>query len=255
MANSNPYFPCEIVEQDNDYSVICTNFHYFDDHFGGKGGGGYAVERLAKKLVREHAIKGVKFDSEAGMFCAYSEKRTPLKQLCIQLRKITGGEKKHLARQKQSEPSIPLDQAEQLLIKGFFVALYAEAERMFLKHVPYPPMTPQQQELLRLIREGTDAEKIRVARKINSEARTLIRNWEHYLSHPDTTKLFMECCDANTDNAPVFQELIWALVFICDRHLRDLRSKPYFLSCLDHKRQQVRCLERVSLKPSASRAS
>lgn len=242
MAKANPYFPCEIVEQDNDYSVICSHFHYFDDHFGDQGGDGYTVERLAKKLVREHAIKGVKFDSEAGMFCAYSNKKTALKQICAQLRKITGGERKHLAHQKQSEPSIPLDQAEQLLIKGFVISLDETAQRKFLKHVPYPPMTPQQQELLRLIREGTDAEKIRAARKVNSEARTLVRNWEHYLSHPETTKLFMECCDANKDIAPVHQELIWALVFICDRHLPDLRAKPYFLACLDHKKQQVRCL-------------
>ena len=176
------------------------------------------------------------------MFCAYSEKKTPLKQLCAQPRKITGGEKKHLAHQQQSEPSIPLDQAEQLLIKGFVLSLDESAQRQFLEHVPYPPLTPQQQKLLRLIREGTDAEKIRAARKINSEARTLVRKWDHYLSHPETTKLFLDCCDANTDNAPVFQELIWALVFICDRHLPDLRTKPYFLSCLDHKRQQVRCL-------------
>ena len=80
MTQSNPYFPCDIVEQDSDYSVICSHFHYFEDHFGDKGGGGYTVERLAKKLVREQAIKGVKFDSEAGMFCAYSDKKGPLKQ-------------------------------------------------------------------------------------------------------------------------------------------------------------------------------
>lgn len=73
MATSNPYFPCQLVEQENDYSIICSHFHYFDDHFGDRGGGGYSVERLAKKLIREHAIKGVKFDSEAGMFCAYSD--------------------------------------------------------------------------------------------------------------------------------------------------------------------------------------
>jgi hypothetical protein len=242
MTKSNLYFPCEIVEQDNDYSVICSHFHYFDEYFGERGGGGYTVERLAKKLVRECAIKGVKFDSEAGMFCAHSDKKGPLKQLCTQLRKITGGEKKHLARQKQSKPSIPVDRAEQLLIKGFVISLDEEAQRQFLKHVPYPALTPQQQELLRLIREGSDAERIRAARKINSEARKLVRKWDHYLSHPETTKLFLDCCDANKDNPPVFQELIWALVFICGRHLPDLRAKPYFLSCLDHNKQQVRCL-------------
>ncbi|MCP4890020.1 MAG: hypothetical protein GY904_25880 [Planctomycetaceae bacterium] len=242
MAKSNPYFPCEFVEQDADYSVICSHFHYFDDHFGNKEVGGYTVERLAKKLVREHAIKGVKFDSEAGMFCAYSDKKGPLKQLCLQLRKITGGAQKNLARRKQSEPSIPLDQAEQLLIKGFVISLDEKAQRQFLKHVPCPALTPQQQKLLQFIQKGTDAEIIRAARKINSEARTLVRKWGHYLSHPETTKLLLDCCDANKDNAPVYQELIWALVFICDRHLPDLRAKPYFHSCLEHKKQQVRCL-------------
>ena len=242
MSKSNPYFPCEFVEQDADYSILCSQFHYFDDHFGGQEAGGYTVERLAKKLVREHAIKGVKFDSEAGMFCASSDRKGPLKQLCLQLRKITGGERQHLARRKQSEPSIPLDQAERLLLKGFVISLDEKSQRQFLKHVPYPALTPQQQELMGFIREGTDAERIRAARKINSEARTVVRKWDHYLSHPETTRLFLDCCDTNKSNASVYQELIWALVFICDRHLPDLRAKSYFLSCLDHKKQQIRCL-------------
>lgn len=240
MSKSNPYFPCKLVEQEDDYSIICSDFHYFDDHFGDRDAGGYSVERLAKKLTRESAILGVKFDSEAGLFCAYSDRKGPLKQLCTQLRKITGGESKHLKRQEQSEPSITLDQAERLLLKGFVVSLDKKAQNQFLKNVPCPARTAKQGEWLRLLREGTNAEKIRAARKINAEARTLVRNWDNYLSHPDTTTLILDCCDINEDNPAVFQELIGALAFICDRHLPDLRAKPYFLSCLNHKKQQVR---------------
>jgi hypothetical protein len=242
MTTPNPYFPCVLVEAEDSFSVVCSHFHYFDDHFGGREVGGYTVEGLAKKLVKEHAIAGVKFDSEAGMFCAYSDRKAPLKKLCMHLRKIAGAEKKHLAREKQSQPSIPLDQAEQSLIKGFVISLDEEAQERFLHHVPCPALSSQQQELLRQIRGGTDAEKIRAARKINSEARTLVRQWDHYLSHPETTKLLLDCCDANKDNTPVFQELIWALIFICERHLPDLRAKPYFLASLSNNSQQVRFL-------------
>lgn len=242
MAKPNPYFPCEIVEQDNDFSIVCSHFHYFDDYFGDRGGGGYTVERLAKKLVREHEIKGVKFDSEAGMFCAYSGKKGPLKQLCTQFRKITGGEKKHLAARQHSEASIALPQAERLLIKGFVTSLEKHTQEQFLKHVPCPALSKQQADCLQLVRDGIDAEKIRAARKINSEARTLVRDWNNYLSHPSTTKLLLDCCDANQHSPSVYQELIWALVFICDRHLPDLRAKSYFLAAMEDKKQQMRCL-------------
>ena len=43
MSKSNPYFPCEIVEQDSDYSIVCSNFHYFDDCFGNREVGGYTI--------------------------------------------------------------------------------------------------------------------------------------------------------------------------------------------------------------------
>ena len=242
MNQNNPYFPCSFTEHDGQYSVVCSHFHYFDEYFGDKGGGGYTVEKLAKKLVREHGIKGVKFDSEASMFCAYSEMRAPLEQLCDVLRSFTGSEEKHLAIQIESEPSIPMDEAEQLLIKGFVISIDESAQLQFLKHVPYPPVTSRQQKLLNLICEGDDGEKIYAAKKINSEARTLVKNSKHYLSHPDTITLFLKCCDENKGSPSVFQELIWALVFICDRHLPDLRTKPYFISCLVHPRYQVRYL-------------
>lgn len=241
MAQSNPYFPCGLIEHEGSFSIICSSFHYFDDYFGPKEGGGYSVEKLAKKLVKEHEIRDVKFDSEAGMFCAYSDKKTPLKKLCVQLRKITGGEKKHLA-QESTAPSIPLDEAERLLLKGFVLSLDKRAQKRFLKHVPCPALSKQQAENLNLIQNGTDAEKIKAAKRINSEARTYVRDWDHYLSHPDTTELLLKCCDANRDNPPVLQELIWALVFICDRHLPDARTEPYFRECLENKHQRMRIL-------------
>lgn len=242
MATPNPYFPCQLVEQENDYSIICSHFHYFDDHFGDRGGGGYSVERLAKKLIREHATKGVKFDSEAGMFCAYSDTKGPLKTLCTKLRKITGGEKQHVAAQQKLKPSIPLPQAERLLIKGFVMSLDKLAQTRFLKHVPCPALSQLEAECLRLVQDGTAAEKIRAAKKINSQARTLVRKWDNYLSHPSTTKLLLDCCDANQETPAVVQEIIWALVFICDRHLPDLRTQPYFLAALESNRQQMRWL-------------
>lgn len=175
MATTNPYFPCALVEQTDDYRVICSDLHYFDEFFGDSGSSGYAIERLAKKLVREHSITGVKFDSEAGMFCAYSNRKTPLKKLCTKLRLITGSERKHLAEKQLSEPTISLDKAEQLLLKGFVLSLDEKAQKQFLKHVPYPATTVQQKQLLQQIQDGTAEEKIRAAKKINSEARTLVR--------------------------------------------------------------------------------
>lgn len=241
MTQLNPYFPCTLVEQDDDYSIICSQFHYFDDHFKGREVGGYTVERLAKRLAKQNSITGIKYDSEAGMFCAYSPRKGPLKQLCTALRKTTGSQRMHQAK-ADSQPKIPLEDAEKLLLKGFVLSLNKPAQKRFLKQVPVPAMSKLQAENIRLIQKGTDQEKIKAARKVNSEARTRVRDWANYLSHPSTTGLLIEACDREIENDPVFQEFVWALVFIGDRHLPDLRTKPLFLSCLEHKRQQVRIL-------------
>jgi hypothetical protein len=132
MANSNPYFPCELVEQGDDYSIICSSFHLFTEHFGDKELGGYSIERLAKRLAREHRIKGINFDSEAGMFCAYATEKEPLEQLCEQLRDFTGGEELHVSVQQESNRSIPLAEAEELLINGFVKSLDNIAQKRFL---------------------------------------------------------------------------------------------------------------------------
>ncbi len=242
MANPNPYFPCEIVEQGDDYSVVCSSFHFFTEHFGDKEIGGYSIESLAKQLVRKHIIKGIKFDSEAGMFCAYAQEREPLKQLCTQLREFTGGEEMHASQQRESKLSIPLAEAEELLINGFVKSLDKLAQERFLKLVPFPTLSKVQGECLRRVQEGTDAEKIKAAKKINAEARTLVRDWDNYLSHPSTITLLLDCCDANRQSSLVYLELIWALVFICDRHLPDLRVGQYFVAALDDKKLQMRCL-------------
>lgn len=238
----NPYFPCDFIEDGKGYSIVCSNFHYFDKYAGHREFGGYSLQRLAKKLVREHEIEGIKFDSEAGMFCAYSDKKVPLKKLCTQLRKITGGERMHLPAQHTEELSLSPLGAERLLLQGFVISLDQDAQVEFLKHVPCPPLSPQQAEQVRIIQEGTNTDKIRAARKIDSEARTLTRDWNHYLSHPSTTKLLLDCCDANQDAPPVYQELICALVSICMRHLPDLRAKPYFVAVLTDKHQVMRYL-------------
>ena len=52
----NKYWPCILVEHDDRFSIILSEFHLLDDYFGDKGCGGYSVERLARKLVKKHRI-------------------------------------------------------------------------------------------------------------------------------------------------------------------------------------------------------
>ncbi len=132
----NAYFPCKLVEHPKGFSMICSDFHYFDNYFGDKDCGGYTVERLAEKLVKEHKIqKEVSFDSEAGMFCAYSQTKEDLLKLALLLREITGGEENHTA-QTEVSPKIPLEEAEKLLLNGFVIGLDEQAQNDFYKNVP-----------------------------------------------------------------------------------------------------------------------
>lgn len=237
---SNIYFPCSLVEHDGSYSVICSDFHYFDEYFGGRDGGGYTVERIAKKLARERGIKGLKYDSEAGMSCAYADRKQPLQKLCTQLRKITGGEA--LDRKKpRKKTALSYKQAERLLLKGFVRSLNRKAQQEFLQMVPSPAMNKQQSRCMRAVEHGSDAEKIQAARRIGSEARTLTRDWNNHLSHPQTTQSLVDCYEA-TDNPKVCMELLSALSSICNRHLPDLRLKPYFEECLHSSLAQVRII-------------
>ncbi len=233
MKKTNIYFPCTLVEHEQTFSIICSNFHYFDDYFGEKESGGYALEKLAKKLVRENKIKGIKYNSEAGMFCAYSDISENLLQLCKLLREITGEKSEHLPSENV-KPLISLDKAERLLLKGFVKSLDTKAQKEFLKNVPMPFLSKNQAKYLDNIQNGTDEEKIKSARKIDSEARTKTRDWNNYLSHPNTITILLEAID-KTENKKVYQALLEAIVFICGRHLPDLRTQPYFIKALKSK--------------------
>jgi SAM-dependent methyltransferase len=236
----NKFFPCHLVEHENYNSIVSSSFHIFDDYFGDSGGGGYTVEKLAKKLVKENGIKNIKFDSEAGMFCAYSTETERLLELCKLLQQIVGDEGEHIAAD-HTQPLIALDIAEELLIKGFVQGTDIECQKKFLESVPFPALTKKQTEYLQSIEDGTEDEIIYSLKRINSEARTKTREWNHYLSHPKTITIFLEKIDK--ENSPkVYQELIWALRFISDRHLPDLRTLPYFLESLDSKIAQNRLL-------------
>lgn len=243
---TNDFFPCKLVEHTDVFSIICSDFHFFDDYFGDKEAGGYTIERLAKKLAKENGLsKDIRFDSEAGMFSAQAADKNKLHQLCLLLQEITGSPDKHLPN-KNTEPLIPKEEAEQLLLHGFVIALHTDKQDQFLAHVPFPGLSKMQKEYLDTIANGTDTAKIKAAKKINSEARTKTRRWDNYLSHPQTITIFLKAIDHETDNK-VIQELIWALVFICGRHLPDLRTKPYFEKALESKLATLRWLGLMGL--------
>lgn len=242
----NEFFPCILVEHEDNFSIICSEFHYFDDYFGDKDGGGHTVEKLAKKLAKENNIhEEIGFDSEAGMFCAYSVNKKALLKLANLLQQITGSEDLHLPKEN-TKPLIPLDEAEKLLLKGFIIELNKEIQDEFYKNVPFPSLSRKQEEYLNAINNGTNKEKISASKKINSEARTKTRSWDNYLSHPKTITYFTQAIDRETDNK-VIQELIWTIVFICNRHLPDLRTQPYFLKALESKNATIRWLGLMGL--------
>ena len=224
---ANAYFPCRLVECEEYFSIVCSEFHYFDDYFGDNGGGGYSVDKLARKLAKQAGIKHIKFDSEAGMFCAYSDWKTPLKDLCKELRRVTGGPAKHRSK-PSAKPSISFARAEKLLLNGFVLSLDTKSQREFLENFPCPSMSKYQAAAIKSIQSGSDSEKIKALRKVNSEARTLTRQWENYLSHPDTTSMLIKQVDIDYDKDKIHTEILWALSAIGSRHLPDLRTEPYF---------------------------
>lgn len=233
----NGYFPLQLIEHESYYSVVLSDFHLLDID-----GGGYAAERWAKKILKGQPFeKDIKFDSEAGMFTAYSDKPESLQALCKRIRDVANISEEDNLVNSGFKPAISFEEAEQLLLKGFVLGLDEQAQERFLKNVPCPPTPKIQQQCLDDILNGTDEEKIKAARKINNEARTKWRMWEHYLSHPDTISTMLKACDS-TDNNKVFEALIWALVFICKRHLPDLRTLPYFTLALQNKSANVRLL-------------
>lgn len=236
-STENKYWPCILVEHDDRFSIILSDFHLLDDYFGDKGCGGYSVERLARKLVKKHRIENIQFDSEAGMFCAYSKEQNALLQLCSLFAEIAGDQNDY---EKDNKPLlISLDEAEKLLIKGFVMDLDKISQDKFYQNVPYPTLNKKQKEYLENIQSEDAKTRILALRKINAEARTLTRKWDNYLSHPRTIEFLLAVADKENDSK-VYEELIATLYFICMRHLPDLRIKSHFLKCLKHKTAQVR---------------
>lgn len=245
------YFPFTLIdkeEDDSNYSLILSQFNYFDAYAGGKDfGGGYTLERLARKLAAAHKIRGLKYDSEAGMFCVIAKDRAPLIQLCQLLLELIGDVAKYKINGEQAGKKFSEKAAAQLLLKGYVLGMDENSREKFLQMVPMPPRSGKQEEWLDAIRSDDDAVVRPAAKKINAEARNTNRNWKHFLSHPDVITVFLEAI-GKAKNADVYEELIWALVFICERHLRDLRALPYFLEATRHKRANIRWLGLMGLR-------
>lgn len=167
------------------------------------------------------------------MFCAYSDTSENLLTLCERLKEITGDADQHTAS-NDTAPLIPLEKAEKLLLNGFVKQLDKESQDEFLNNVPMPALSKNQEKYLNDIQNGTDEDIIRSAKRINSEARSNTRDWDNFLSHPNTTTLLFEAI-GRTENSKVYTELLDAITFICERHLPDLRAQPYFLNALKSK--------------------
>jgi len=243
----NNYFPCTLIEHsDNEFSVITSDFHFFDDYFKGKDAGGYTIERLAKKIVKENKIKGVKYDSEAGMFCAYSDKKSGLLELCNHFQKLIGKEEDFLPKEEY-KLKITVKEADYLLINGFVLKQDEKLQKEFYENVPYPILSKKQAEYIDKLRNGTDDEIIFAAKKINKEARTNTKFIENYLAHPQTITYFIEAIEKTTNNK-VYQELINAMASICDRHLPDLRAEAHFRNALTNRIATVRLLGLMGLR-------
>jgi hypothetical protein len=97
------------------------------------------------------------------------------------------------------------------------------------------------------IEQGTEQEKIIAARKINAEARTKTHDSHHYLYHPRTTQVLIDALEKES-SSKVYLEILWALVFICNRHLPDIRVQKYFLAALDSKKADMRWLGVMGLE-------
>jgi hypothetical protein len=70
-ASERSYWPAQLVE-DETPSIIFTAFDLTEHLFAGKEAGGAAGQAAAEDK-EPRLLKRVKFDSEAGMFCAHSD--------------------------------------------------------------------------------------------------------------------------------------------------------------------------------------
>lgn len=242
----NPFFPCQLVEYDDYCSVICSDFHYFNDYFEGKGVGGYTLEKLAKKIAKDNAIKELKFDSEAGMFCAYSTNMQSLQKLCELLRTITDNEINHLPNNSQ-KPKISEQHATELLLSGFVMDLNPKAQQKFLENMPFSNFSITQEKYIQAIKNGTDEERITALKEINAEACLKVRNFHHYLSHPQMITILLELANQDISDK-VKKYLILSLWHITMRHLPDLRCREFFYQNLTSKKADFRLWSLLGLQ-------
>lgn len=142
---------------------------------------------------------------------------------------------------------MPLDHAERLLIDGFVKQWDHEKQKQFMVNVPCPELTKIQTDYLDKIKNGNREEKRFVLKRINAEARAKTRDWNNYLSHPQTTSLLIDLSYQTTDKK-VYQEVVWALAFICKRHLPDIRCEPVFLEALRDHNANVRWIGLLGLE-------
>lgn len=242
----NRYFPCALIDHDTSYSIITSNFHFFDDLLKDKREiGGYTINTLAKKLVKENKIPNIKFDSEAGMFCAYSENKENLLELCVLFQALIGKEEDFIPKEEY-DLKITVEKADNLLINGFVLKQDKHLQDEFYKNVPYPLLSNKQADYINKIRTGTDEEIIFAAKKINNEARTKTKSIKNYLAHPQTITYFIEAIH-KTENNKVYLELIWAMAYICGRHLPDLRAETHFKNAISNKIATVRLMGLMGL--------
>ena len=240
---SNPFFPCIFInreEQQTDYdTVITSDFHYFDSYFGDKGCAGYGLQQLAKKLAKQHQIKELHFDSEAGMFCAYSANRESLLRLCQALREISGEESQHTAP-AAAKPKISVERTDNLLLRGFILRLDPAKQQEFLDNVPFPALSPAHAGYIAALEHGTEEEKIRAVKRIESEARSQTRRRaDSYLAHPYLISLLLAVL-AHLPGEKLHLEILYALRSVCDWHLPDLRCREAFYQALTHKKAAFR---------------
>lgn len=172
------------------------------------------------------------------MFCAYSQNEESLLSLCQELRAITGEEEKYLP-EMGAKPKISEEKATQLLLRGFVMDLNSDAQQEFLANVPPPPMTSAQKGYILALEKGEEAEILSALSKISSEARTKVRKFNHYLSHPNTISAFLKLNEREMSDK-VRVNLVNTLMHICSRHFPDLRCRELFYQHLISKKADLR---------------
>ena len=90
------FFPCILVEHSTSFSIIRTNFHYFDSFLVKKVAVDIALSNGQENWQKEHQLtRDITFDSEVGMSSVSASNQAVLLKLRLLLREITGGEEQH----------------------------------------------------------------------------------------------------------------------------------------------------------------